>query len=96
MSSPTSPNVTRSTSCASSARAEPGAAACRITDLPAVYETAGGENGLAEGNAGQITDMICCPGLDFCALANARSIPLAQESHHARFAAPERQARSAS
>ena len=33
------------------------------------------EAGLATGNAGLITDMITCPGLDFCALANARSIP---------------------
>jgi len=62
----------------------------RITDLPAIYETLVA-NGLAEGNAGQITDMICCPGLDFCALANARSIPLAQELTRT-FAAPERQA----
>ncbi len=61
----------------------------RITDLPEVYRVLV-ENGLAEGNAGQITDMICCPGLDFCALANARSIPLAQEISR-RFAAPERQ-----
>jgi sulfite reductase (NADPH) hemoprotein beta-component len=28
---------------------------------------------------GLITDMITCPGLDFCSLANARSIPIAQE-----------------
>jgi sulfite reductase (NADPH) hemoprotein beta-component len=34
--------------------------------------------GLAEANAGLVTDMIACPGLDYCALANARSIPLAQ------------------
>jgi len=34
--------------------------------------------GLAESNIGQITDMICCPGLDYCSLANARSIPLSQ------------------
>lgn len=34
---------------------------------------------MAPGNAGQVTDAICCPGLDFCALANARSIPLALE-----------------
>jgi len=62
----------------------------RITDLPAVYATLV-EHGLAEGNAGQITDIICCPGLDFCALANARSIPLAQELSR-KFASPERQA----
>jgi sulfite reductase (NADPH) hemoprotein beta-component len=61
----------------------------KITDLPAIYATLV-EHGLAEGNAGQITDMICCPGLDFCALANARSIPIAQEISK-KFAAPERQ-----
>lgn len=33
---------------------------------------------LATANAGLITDMIVCPGLDYCALANARSIPVAQ------------------
>jgi len=34
--------------------------------------------GLATPNIGLITDMICCPGGDFCALANAKSIPIAQ------------------
>ena len=34
---------------------------------------------LATPNVGALTDMICCPGLDFCALANARSIPIAQD-----------------
>jgi sulfite reductase (NADPH) hemoprotein beta-component len=34
---------------------------------------------LATPNVGSITDIICCPGLDYCALANARSIPLAQD-----------------
>ncbi len=62
----------------------------RISDLPAIYEVLVA-NGLAEGNTGQITDMICCPGLDFCALANARSIPLAQELTRT-FASPQRQA----
>ena len=33
---------------------------------------------LAPANAGLITDIIACPGLDYCALANARSIPVAQ------------------
>ncbi len=38
---------------------------------------------LATPNIGALTDMICCPGLDFCALANARSIPIAQDiSNH--------------
>ena len=47
--------------------------------------------GLATANAGLITDIIACPGLDYCALANARSIPVAQEIS-TRFGAPERQA----
>ncbi len=34
---------------------------------------------LATPNIGAITDIICCPGLDYCALANARSIPVAQD-----------------
>jgi len=34
--------------------------------------------GLAVANAGHITDLICCPGGDFCSLANAKSIPVAQ------------------
>ena len=35
--------------------------------------------GLATPNIGKITDMICCPGLDYCALANAGSIGIAKE-----------------
>ncbi|KQV81404.1 nitrite/sulfite reductase [Rhizobium sp. Root1220] len=46
---------------------------------------------LAEANAGLITDIIACPGLDYCALANARSIPLAQEISR-RFGDADRQA----
>ncbi|PHS71086.1 MAG: sulfite reductase [Methylophaga sp.] len=34
---------------------------------------------LATANINTLTDMICCPGLDFCSLANATSIPLAKE-----------------
>jgi sulfite reductase (NADPH) hemoprotein beta-component len=34
---------------------------------------------LATPNIGTLTDMICCPGLDFCALANASSIPVAKQ-----------------
>ena len=34
---------------------------------------------LATPNIGTLTDMICCPGLDFCGLANATSIPLAKD-----------------
>src|SRR5690554_3806519 len=61
-----------------------------IADLRTVYDALVAAD-LAEGNTGQITDMICCPGLDFCALANARSIPIAQEISKT-FAAPARQA----
>ena len=60
-----------------------------VADLRSVYEALVA-NGLAEGNNNQITDMICCPGLDFCALANARSIPIAQEISRT-FAEPARQ-----
>jgi sulfite reductase (NADPH) hemoprotein beta-component len=48
------------------------------------------EAGLAEANIGLITDIIACPGLDYCALATARSIPIAQ-SLARRFAEPARQ-----
>ena len=37
-----------------------------------------GKIGLAMPNIGKVTDMIVCPGLDYCGLANARSIPVAQ------------------
>jgi sulfite reductase (NADPH) hemoprotein beta-component len=46
--------------------------------------------GLAPANLDLISDMIACPGLDYCSLANARSIPLAQKISN-RFAAIERQ-----
>ncbi len=36
------------------------------------------EAGLGSSNAGLLTDIIACPGGDFCALANAKSIPIAQ------------------
>ena len=35
--------------------------------------------GLASSNIGLITDTICCPGMDYCALATARSIPISQK-----------------
>ncbi len=35
--------------------------------------------GLATANVGRATDIICCPGLDYCSLANARSIPVSQQ-----------------
>ena len=37
------------------------------------------EKDLATPNIGLLTDMICCPGLDFCSLANAGSIPIARQ-----------------
>ncbi len=41
------------------------------------------EEGLSTSNIGLLTDTICCPGLDYCALATARSIPIAQRiSNH--------------
>ncbi len=61
-----------------------------LADLEPVYRALV-EAGLATANAGLITDIIACPGLDYCALANARSIPVAQQIS-SRFGAPERQA----
>jgi len=45
-------------------------------DLPALW-VAASRAGLARSNIRLLTDMIACPGGDFCALANARSIPIA-------------------
>ena len=52
--------------------------------------TALDEAGLGEANLDLVTDIIACPGLDYCSLANARSIPLALELSK-RFAEPARQ-----
>ncbi|MEQ5787257.1 nitrite/sulfite reductase [Erythrobacter sp. NFXS35] len=49
----------------------------RIADLHAVW-SALDEAGLGAPNMDTIEDIIACPGLDYCSLANARSIPLAQ------------------
>lgn len=59
-------------------------------DLKAVYDVLAA-NGLGTANLDQITDIIACPGLDYCSLANARSIPVAQKIAQ-RFADAERQA----
>ena len=48
-----------------------------LDDLPAVYDRLASV-GLATPNAGLASDIIACPGLDYCALATARSIPVAQ------------------
>jgi sulfite reductase (NADPH) hemoprotein beta-component len=49
----------------------------RLRDLPEVWRALNAQ-GLATANAGLITDIIACPGLDYCDLANARAIPVAQ------------------
>ena len=48
----------------------------RASELPALWQAAR-EAGFATPNIGLLTDMIACPGGDLCALANARSIPIA-------------------
>ncbi len=48
----------------------------RQADLPALFKEAKA-HGLATPNIGLLTDIICCPGGDFCSLANAKSIPIA-------------------
>ena len=50
----------------------------RKKDLPAIHAKLK-ELDFAAPNAGLITDIIACPGLDYCDLANARSIPIAQK-----------------
>lgn len=47
-------------------------------DLPAVHAALKAAD-LATANIGLISDIIACPGMDYCALATARSIPVAQE-----------------
>jgi sulfite reductase (NADPH) hemoprotein beta-component len=47
------------------------------SDLFAVWQRAK-EIGFATPNIGLLTDIICCPGGDFCSLANAKSIPVAE------------------
>ncbi|ASJ90640.1 nitrite/sulfite reductase [Porphyrobacter sp. CACIAM 03H1] len=49
----------------------------RIADLPTVWQALDAA-GLGAANMDTIEDIIACPGLDYCSLANARSIPLAQ------------------
>jgi sulfite reductase (NADPH) hemoprotein beta-component len=48
------------------------------SDLPALH-AALKSDGLATANVGLVSDIIACPGMDYCALATARSIPVAQE-----------------
>jgi sulfite reductase (NADPH) hemoprotein beta-component len=49
----------------------------RLDDTPEIWRRLTGA-GLATPNADLVTDIIACPGLDYCSLANARSIPVAQ------------------
>jgi len=48
------------------------------SDLPAIHAELRAA-GLATANIGLVSDIIACPGMDYCALATARSIPVAQE-----------------
>jgi sulfite reductase (NADPH) hemoprotein beta-component len=58
-------------------------------DVPELYAHLK-RNGLATANIGLITDIVACPGMDYCALATARSIPIAQDIAK-RFADTKRQ-----
>ena len=60
----------------------------RLDDLPVVHAALQAA-GLATANINLVSDIIACPGLDYCALANARAIPIAQ-SIAERFAEPDR------
>ena len=59
------------------------------SDLYALWQTLDAA-GLGTPNLDLITDIIACPGLDYCSLANARSIPLAQKISQ-RFGDQDRQ-----
>jgi sulfite reductase (NADPH) hemoprotein beta-component len=61
----------------------------RKADLYAIWQALDAA-GLATPNLDLISDIIACPGLDYCSLANARSIPVAQKIAQ-RFADPARQ-----
>lgn len=50
----------------------------KLDDVPAVHAALAAA-GLATANISLISDIIACPGLDYCALANARAIPIAQD-----------------
>jgi sulfite reductase (NADPH) hemoprotein beta-component len=61
----------------------------KLDDLFAVWQALVAAD-LASANAGLVTDIIACPGLDYCSLATARSIPIAQALAQ-RFADQQRQ-----
>ena len=89
--SPTSPSASRPRRTPHHPRAERGAAACAAATTCRAVWSALVEAGLATANAGLISDIIACPGMDYCKLATARSIPVAQE-----IAQPLRRSPSAS
>ena len=60
----------------------------KLDDVPALYAALQGAR-LATANIDLISDIIACPGLDYCSLANARAIPVAQAIAE-RFADPAR------
>jgi sulfite reductase (NADPH) hemoprotein beta-component len=60
----------------------------KLDDLPAVHAVLESV-GLATANIDLASDIIACPGLDYCALANARAIPIAQDIAR-KFADPDR------
>ncbi len=59
----------------------------RLGEVPELWRALD-VHGLATANAGLISDMIACPGLDYCSLANTRSIPIAQRLSR-RFSDPD-------
>ena len=59
-------------------RAKHCVAPCGASGSTAIYRTLK-SIGLATANIGLISDIIACPGMDYCALATARSIPIAQD-----------------
>jgi sulfite reductase (NADPH) hemoprotein beta-component len=61
-----------------------------LDDVPEIYDQLA-VHGLATANIGLISDIIACPGLDYCSLATARSIPVAQRISE-RFSDPARAA----
>ncbi len=60
----------------------------KLDDLPTVHAALEAA-GLATANIDLASDIIACPGLDYCALANARAIPIAQDIAR-KFADPDR------
>ena len=60
----------------------------RLSDIPEVWRALDAA-GLATPNMNLVSDIIACPGLDYCALANARAIGIAQDIAH-KYADPDR------